>query len=69
MKVTIKVGLSCAAGSFAAGEVADVPDDIGGSLLKLGYAELQDEERTADSKPVARKATKWPKSDPASDGT
>jgi len=69
MKVTIKVGLSCAAGSFAAGEVADVPADIAANLLQLGYAEVHGEERTADSKPVARKATKWPKSDPASDGT
>lgn len=68
MKVTIKVGLSCAVGSFSAGEVVELPDDIAGSLVKNSLAEPVEEARTAATQPVTRKATKWQKQDRDSDG-
>lgn len=68
MKIKVLVGLSCAAGSFSAGDIADVPEDIGGSLIKFGHAEPAEETRTAAAQPVTRKATKWQKPDPDSDG-
>jgi hypothetical protein len=69
MKVKILVGLSCAAGTFAGGDIVDIPDDIGGSLIKFGHAEAVEETRTAAAQPVTRKATKWQKQDRDSDGS
>jgi hypothetical protein len=68
MKVNIKVGLSCALGSFSAGEVVELADDIAGDLIKHGHAELVEETRNTTTQPVTRKATKWQKQDPVSDG-
>lgn len=68
MKIKVLVGLSCAAGTYMAGETAEVPDDIAGSLIKYGHAEPAEETRTATAQPVTRKATKWQKPDPDSDG-
>jgi hypothetical protein len=68
MKVTIKVGLSCVAGSFAEGEVVDLPEDVAGHLIKHGHAAPVEEARTSSAQPVTRKATKWQKQDPDSDG-
>jgi len=68
MKVTIKVGLSCAVGSYSEGEVVDLPDDIAGDLVKHSLAEPAEETRNTTAQPVTRKATKWQKQDPVSDG-
>jgi hypothetical protein len=68
MKIKVLVGLSCAAGSFNAGDIVEMPDDISSSLIKFGHAEAAEETRTAAAQPVTRKATKWQKQDRDSDG-
>lgn len=68
MKVTIKVGLSCAAGSYSEGEVVDLPIDVASDLVKHSLAEPAEETRTTTAQPVTRKATKWQKQDRDSDG-
>ena len=68
MKIKVLVGLSCVAGSFAEGEVVDLPEDVAGHLIKYGHAEPAEETRTSSAQPVTRKATKWQKQDRDSDG-